>query len=302
MTQEPTSAAPPAPPPRFSRGLRYMAAAGFFFSIMSLLVKLAGRRLPSQEVVLVRSLAMMILSAGALRRAGVGLWGRRRRLLVVRGTLGFAALLCFYYALIHLPLADATVIQYTNPAFTGIFAIWVLGEAMTGGELACMLTSLAGVVLIARPSFLFGAGMSRLPLLAVGIALAGAVFSGAAYVFVRKLGATEPPLVIIFYFALVSVLGSLPLLGRNARWPTPLEWLVLLGVGVSAQIAQLYMTRGLGMERAGRAMSVAYVQVLFAALWGILFFGERPDLWAAGGAVLVLGSTWALAHHGRAAG
>lgn len=290
-----------ARPPRFPRGLRYMAAAGFFFSIMSLLVKLAGERLPSQEVVLARSVVMAVLSAAALRHAGVALWGRRRRLLVTRGTLGLAALLCFYFALIHLPLGDATVIQYTNPAFTGLFAVWVLGEAMTAGELACMLVSLAGVVLIARPSFLFGAATSRLPLLAVGIALAGAVFSGAAYTVVRKLGATEPPLVIVFYFALVSVAGSLPLLGAGALWPTPREWLLLLGVGVSTQVAQLYMTRGLGMERAGRAMSVAYVQVLFATLWGVIFFDERPDAWAAAGALLVLGSTYVLARQARTA-
>jgi drug/metabolite transporter (DMT)-like permease len=102
-----------------------MVLAAFFFSVMSLLVKLVGARLPSQEVVFVRAAVSLVVAYGLLRRARPGNWGRRKGLLVVRGLLGFAALSCFFYAVIHLPLADATVIQYTNPVFTAWLGWWL---------------------------------------------------------------------------------------------------------------------------------------------------------------------------------
>ena len=100
------------------RGLRYMAAGAFFFSIMSLLAKTAGGRIPTQEMVLARGAVMTAMSYLALRRAGVSPWGERQRvLLLIRGVLGFTALSCFFFAVVRLPLADATVIHFTAPVW-----------------------------------------------------------------------------------------------------------------------------------------------------------------------------------------
>jgi drug/metabolite transporter (DMT)-like permease len=272
-----------------------MILGAFFFSLMSLGVKAVGQRIPSQEVVLVRGVLNVAFSYALLRRARVPPWGNRPGVLILRGLLGFAALSSLYYALVHLPLADATVLQYTNPVWTALFAVWVLGERMRRREAALVLTSLLGVVLVARPSVLFGGEASGLDMVAVAVALLGAMFSAAAYVTVRKLGRTEHPLVIVFYFTLVTVPASLPGMMAGAVWPTPAEWLVLLGVGVAAQGGQVYMTRGLQLEPAARATAVGYLQVVFAALWGVLFFGEFPDGWTAAGALVILASTLALA-------
>lgn len=285
MAARPDTAAAPAPS-SFPPGLRYMVAGAFFFSVMSLLVKLAGQRLPSQQIVLARSLIMLVLAWAALRRAGVPLLGTRRGLLALRGVLGFAALSCFYYALVHLPLADATVIQYTNPAFAAVLAIFVLGEGMRRREVASVLLSLAGVMLVARPGFLFGAA-STLDPLAVGIGLLGAAFSGAAYVVVRKLG-TEHYLVVILYFAAVSSAASLPAAATFWVWPTAAELLVLLGVGFTTHAGQIYMTRGLHLERAGRATATGLVQIVFAAGWGVLVFSDVPGPAGVAGAALVI--------------
>lgn len=277
-------------------GIRYMLASAFWFSVMSLLVKLAGQRIPSQEIVLVRGVVTLALSIWLVRRARVPPWGNNRPLLLVRGLTGFAALSCFYYSLTHLPIAEATVIQYLNPAFTVLLAAWLLGERIGWVAVAGTLAGLAGVALVARPGFLFGGAGAELDMLAVGVALAGAVLSAGAYVAVRRLNATDHPLVIVFYFPLVTVPATIPTLAfGGAVWPTPLEWLVLLGVGVATQIGQVYLTRGLALEAAGRAMTVGYSQIIFAALWGIFFFGEVPDIWAAFGALLVIAGTLAVA-------
>ena len=272
------------------RGLRYMAVGAFFFSVMSLLVKLAGRRLPSQELVLARSAVMLMLSWIGLRRADVRWTGANQRvLLLLRGTFGFAALSCFYYSIVRLPLGDANAIQYTSPPLTALLAGLVLGERLRWHEATAVAGSLAGVMLIARPSFIFGTP-AALPLAVVGIALLGAFMSASAYVTVRRLEA-QNPLVIIFYFSLVGVVGSIPAVWSRLLWPTPLEWLLLLAIGATTQVAQLYLTRGLQLERAGRATAVSYLQVIFAAILGMIFFSERPDLLSIAGFGLVVAGT-----------
>ena len=271
-----------------------MAAAAFFFSVMSLLVKLAGQRLPTQEVVLARSSVGAALSWYSIRSRGVSPWGNRKGLLLARGLLGYAALSCFFYALVHLPLADATVIQYTNPVFTAILASIFLAEHLRPRDFALVLVSLAGVVLMTRPGFLFGTDQ-RLDPVAVGVALAGAILSAGAYVIVRQLGRTEDPVVIVFYFALIATVGSVPLTALDPVLPTAPEWLALLGIGIVTQMAQVFMTRGLREERAGRAMAVGYMQIVFAALWGALFLAEFPDLWGVAGALLIVLGTAGIA-------
>lgn len=277
---------------RFPVGVRYMAGAALLFSLMSLLVKVVGQRVPTMEVVFSRSVITLVITGGLVRSKGLDMWGApsSRGLLVARGVLGFSAVACFFYALSHLPLAEATVIQYTNPVFTALIAALVLGERLRMVEAAGVALSLVGVVLVARPGFLFGL-TSALDPVAVGVAVAGAVLSASAYVTVRRLGRSEHPLVIVFYFALISTLGSAFFL-PGAPAPRGWEWPVLLGVGLAAQGGQVFMTLGLKEERAGRAMSVGYVQIVFAAVWGVIFFGEFPGPWGLAGTGLVLLGTF----------
>lgn len=280
------------------RGLRYMALGAFWFSVMSLLVKVAGQRLPSIEIVLVRAVLTLALSLAMLRRARVPVWGTQRTLLALRGLLGFVALTAFYFSVIHLPLAEATVIQYTNPVFAAILAAWLLRERFGAREAICIGLGLLGVVLVAQPATLFGA-TAALEMRYVAIALLGALFSAAAYVSVRRLGTTEHPLVVVFYFPLVTVPLALPFALAGWIWPTRIEWLLLLGIGVSTQMGQVWITRGLQLEAAGRATAVGYLQIVFAALFGAVVFRELPGAGAVLGTVLIVGSTLALVWQGR---
>lgn len=279
---------------RIPPGLRMMALGALFFSIMAALVKLAGQTLPTMEVVLARSLVTGGVSYAVLARRGVSLRGREPGLLVARGVLGFFALSCFYFAVIRLPLADATVIQYTNPIFTALIAAVTLKEMLRRSEIALTVASLGGVLLVARPSFLFGGEGAGLDPLGVTAALFGAVFSASAYVLVRRLR-QEEPMVVVFWFGLMSILMSLPFLAHGStRLPVGWEWLILLGVGLSTHFGQVFLTRGLQLESAGRATAVGYLQILFAAVWGLLLFRERPDLWTGAGALVIVGCTWLL--------
>jgi drug/metabolite transporter (DMT)-like permease len=276
---------------RFSRGVRYAAVGALSFSLMSAFAKLVGARLPSQEIVFFRAIVVTSLTYYALRTRGIYPWGPKRGLLLLRGLLGYAALSCFFWAVIRLPLADTTVIHFTNPVWTALLAALFIGEVLRGWEVILAVVALGGVLMVARPGFLLG-DASGLDPVAVGAALAGAILSAAAYVAAKKLTRTHDPLVIVFAFAVVSLVGSIPPTLSGFVMPSGLEWLILLAVGLGAQGGQVYITKALQVENAGRVMAVGYLQIVFAAAWGLLLFQEAPDRWTALGATVIIASTF----------
>lgn len=287
MTDPAPTAAPAIPP---GRPVLAMLASALAFSLMGVCVKQVGGRIPAAEVVLARAIVSVALSWWLLQRAGVDPWGQRRGLLILRGAIGTVALLCVYAALALLPLASATVLQYLYPTITALLAWLMLGEPIGRRVLLAMLLGWIGVLLVAQPGGLLQ-GASALPPLAVLIAIGGALFTALAYVSVRSLGSSEHPLVIVFYFPLVALPMSLPLVALDPVLPTPVELLWLVGVGIFTQLGQVALTRGLTALPAAQATAISYVQVAFAGLWGWLVFGEGLDGWTVAGAGLVLAAT-----------
>jgi len=160
--------------------------------------------------------------------------------------------------------------------------------------------SLVGVFLVARPAFVFGSLAEPLDPFWVAVALGGAFFSASAYVVVRRLSTREDPLVIVFYFPLVTVPAALPTMAHNFVWPVGIEWLWLLGVGIATQIGQVSLTRGLSQLPAAHGTALSYLQVVFATLWGVLVFGDRPDaLTLLGGSLVIASSIFVAARPAR---
>ena len=260
------------------------------FSLMTICVKQLGDRLPVAEIVFFRALISIILTLIGLRIAKISPWGHLHGLLILRGLCGSIALLCFFEAIAKLPLASATVLQYTYPTFTALAAWLMLGERLRRRIMLAVLIGWIGITLVVRPSWL-DAGMEALPVTAVLAGLGGAIFTALAYVCVRRLSSDEHPLVIIFYFPLLSVPITLPAMLQNGVWPQGMEWLWLGGVGVLTQLGQIWVTQALRGLPAARATSINYVQVVFAAIWGWLFFSEQLNLWIMIGATCVLIAT-----------
>ena len=280
----------------------WMISSALSFSLMGVCVKALGGRIPVTEVVLARSVVSLLLSMVMLRQAGLNPWGQRRWLLVLRGVIGTAALLCVFAALARLPLAPATVLQYLQPTFTALLAWLLLRERVGPRVLLAALLGWLAVVLLSSPaelsglfgpvaSLLLGQRSAPLPLAGVVLALAGALLSACAYVSVRALGRSEHPLVIVFYFPLVGLVLTLPAVLIDPVMPTGAESLALLGVGLFTQLGQIGITKGLLGLPAARATAMSYGQVPLAALWGWWFFQEPLDPDTALAAVLVLAAT-----------
>jgi drug/metabolite transporter (DMT)-like permease len=274
-------------------GPRAMLLAAASFAAMTAAAKGAGGRLPIFEIVFVRALFSVVVTAALLRRAGVPLLGTRRPLLLLRGVLGFLGLACSFYAVIHLPLAEATLLGFLHPLFTVALAAALLREPIGRGVLFGLPLAVAGLLLVVQPPLLFGGAAAPLEPVAVGVAIAGAFVAACAYVTVRRLASTgEHPLSIVFSFPAITAVLTLPLMLRDFVRPEGAEWAVLLAIGVFAQAGQMALTRGIQLLPASRATAYSYTQIVFAAALGAAFFGDVPDALAVAGGALVLGGAW----------
>ena len=270
-------------------GMRYMILSGLGFSLMAVCVKYASLEgIPVLEIVAARALVSLILSYADIRYKKIRVFGQRKGLLFLRGLIGSVALVCVYYAITHLPLAEATVLQYLYPIFTAVLALFFLKEHVHWYLVFSIFLSFLGVLCVVRPVFLFGNAVQDLSYFAVLAGILGAIGSSAAYVLVRKLNQTEDSSVIIFYFPLVALPFSLIFLGTDFVVPSWSACLFLLLVGIFTQVGQIGLTKAMQTETAGRAAAFSYLQVVFAALFGWWFFQEVPDLWFATGAMLIL--------------
>lgn len=259
---------------------------------MSMLVKVASERLPTGELVLARGIVTLVLSYVMVRRANLSPWGTQRGKLALRGLLGFGGLSGYYAALALLPLADTTTIHNTVPIATVLLAWWVLGERVGAATFIALGCGIAGVLVIVHPS---GAGLDPI---GVAIALGAAMCSAVAYVTVRQLARTEHPLVIVFYFPLVATPLAIPWAAVEWVTPSAIELLLLLAIGLTTQIGQVFLTMALAVERAGRATSVGYLQIVFAMGWQLVVFGDVPTWATIAGATLIIGGTLVVARFG----
>jgi len=272
-------------------GARYMLVSALGFALMAACVKLvASRGIPLLEIVAARALVSLLLSYVDVRRKGLSPWGTHRKLLVARGVVGAFALVCVYYAVMTLPLAEATLLQYMHPVFTAVLALLLLKEGIHLSTMLCILLSVSGLVIMVEPG-VFKAAAPALPWFSVSIALAGAFGSAIAYVLVRHLSPHEDASVIIFYFPLVALPLSVVLLGDQFVMPDTESLVLLLLVGIFTQVGQLGLTHAMRHEAAGKAAAYSYVQVIFAVLLGWAVFGEVPALWTwVGGGLIVAGA------------
>ncbi len=267
-----------------------MCASAFFFSLMGVFVKTAGQTLGVLEIVAARGLVSLATGWWMMRAAGVAPMGKGDRgLLVLRGALGVVALVCYTIAVIRLPLAEATVFHFTSPLFTALLAAAFLGEIMGRREVSLAVLGFVGVLIVARPDFGFGGG-SNLDGAAVAIGITGALFSAGAYTVVRRLGQSQHHLVIIHYYALATVAFAIPAAIPSFQMPHGQEWLLLVGVGLATQIGQIFLTRALQEDRAGPTVSIGYVQIGFATVWGFLLFDDLPDAWSVIGTTVIVAS------------
>ncbi|HKQ29844.1 MAG TPA: DMT family transporter, partial [Burkholderiales bacterium] len=207
---------------------------------------------------------------------------RTRRLTgqIMRGLFGLASMYCFFYALGHMPLGEAVLLNYSMPLFIPFVAYFWLREPMSRMLFAVIALGFVGVALILKPGL-------ELFTPAALVGLASGVLAAVSMVGIRDLTSSEPPFRIVFYYSLTCTLGSaIPLLWA---WHTPAAhmWIPILVIGVCASIGHMMMTRAYGLAPASQVGPFCYATVIFAGLIGWMFWDEIPDVMSIVGTVMV---------------
>ncbi len=271
-------------PGNLKGALTLLIAAGGF-ALMTLLIKIAGERLHVTQILFVRQLIMMcIVMPKVLNHFPGCLKTARLDLQLIRVVFALIAMLCGFYAVIHMPLADAVAIGFAKSFFVTIFAIIFLKEVVGLRRWTAVGVGFIGVLVMMRP------GMSEFDPNSV-LALIAAAAAGLVMVIIRKLSLTDKPVTTLSYQAfLVGIIIALPAI---SYWQTPTatEWLVLLGVGVISYGAQMLNIYAYTWGEASVLASLDYVRLLYATFLGWLVYDTLPGPYTLIGAFVIIAAS-----------
>lgn len=298
-----------------------MAMASFSFSLMFLGVKLYSNA-PTFTLVFYRSVAQAILSGlvilirsqsskpnSVIDVGASSSSSSLRGLLILRGTFGSLAVAAFFHAIQKLPLPDAITLQFTTPVFCALAAVPLLGETWKMPDRLGALFCLAGVLFIARPSWLFGGSAAMTETVAAvaaaattatatAIGILGAVFAALAYVLVRRIGTRADSSTMVLYYAVISGLTAplgAKLLGGDGTWnvigsPSLTELKVFIGLGIFGFLGQFWTNMGLTKcDSAATATLVTNIQIAFAFFFELFVLNESISPWSVIGSALIVG-------------
>ncbi|NXG49930.1 S35G1 protein, partial [Psilopogon haemacephalus] len=282
-------------------GLFYTVLSAFLFSVASLFLKKI-EDVHSVEVSAFRCIFQMAFSLPGLIYYKTGFLGPKgkRMFLFFRGLLGSTAMVLLYYAFQVMPLADATVITFSSPVFTSLLAWIFLKEKYSAWDFLFTLFAIAGVVLIARPPFLFGSDVTGLEgsytdhVKGTIAAVASAVSGAATLVIIRKVGKSVHYFLSIWYYAVIGLFGCVIALFVMNEWSLPScgrDRVLLILIGLLGLGGQIFLTKALQIEKAGPVAIMKTMDVVFAFILQILFLNHLPTWWTVGGALCVVASS-----------
>ena len=263
-----------------------MLVAGFLFGCMGVFVKLGAHYFSDVELVFYRSFIGLLLVYAILRQQGGTIITSHWRGHLWRGISGSIALMLFFYCITVLPLATAVTLNYTSPLFLTLLMMAIFKERLHV-SLACAITlGFIGVVLLLHPT------LQQNQLIPGLLGLISGLLAGVAMLNVRQLGLLgEPEYRVVFYFSLIAaIISSIAMLFGTIHPVSADSLLILLGLGSSATLAQLAMTRAYHTGKTLVAGSLSYSTVVFASLFGMILWGESLPLSGWAGMALVIAS------------
>lgn len=266
-------------------GILCILGAAFCFSLMSVFVRLAGD-VPTMQKIFFRNLVATFAAFLILAREGKGfrihpgcLGGHLAR--SITGMLGMVA---NFWAIDHLGMADANMLNKLSPFFAILMSMFILREYPNLVDILSVVAAFIGAVFVVRP----GAGLASLPAL---VGVLGGLGAGAAYTFVRQMsqkGERGPE--IVMFFSTFTCVCSIPFFAFNFQPMTARQWIFLLLAGCAAAGGQLSITGAYRHAPAKEISVFDYSQILYAALWGFFLFGEVPDALSFVGYVIIIGA------------
>ncbi|UEM02872.1 DMT family transporter [Skermanella rosea] len=273
------------------RGIGLLTLALVAFAVMDVLIKWLSASYGTFQIVFFRSvfgllpLCVLVATSGGIRLLRTSRPGGH----VLRSLVGASALVCFFYAFKHMPLADVYAIHFAGPLFLTALSGPMLGEHVGWRRWSAVGVGFLGVVVMLQP----GSGMFTPVAL---VPLLGAVFYAFAMIFVRKLSRTETNAAIVCYFTLTGV--AVGAIGMAADWRTPdlPGFGLLAAVGILGGVAQIMMTQAFRSAPAAVLAPFEYTAMIWAVLFGYLVFADVPTSAVITGALIVSASGLYILH------
>ena len=271
------------------RGIIWITLGSVAFALNDVFIKTLGRSIDAFELALFRYSIGVVILAPLFWRAGfAGLKTRRLRLHATRLVIASIAQVGTLVAVINLPLASATSLSFSRIVFTTIVAIVLLREVVTRQRWWATGIGFVGVIVMLRPG---PEGIDPIAAVAVGAAMSFAI----ANVMIRMLASTEPAVRILFYYHIGGVLVFLVPAILVWRTPVGIQWPMAAGIGLLTTLGMVAFVRGFAVGEASVIGPMEYTRLVYAALLGLLIFGETPDVWTVLGALIIVASTTYLA-------
>ncbi|MFD3158449.1 DMT family transporter [Haloimpatiens sp. FM7330] len=260
----------------------FMILSAFSFALMSLFVKIAGD-IPMFERIFYTNVISLIGTFFIIRKKKKRLFGMKenQKYLFFRCLFGYLALVTNFYAINNLYLADSAMLNKLSPFFVSIFAYIFLKEKMTKLQNSLLIVVFIGAIFIIKPEFGFG----MLPALS---GVVSALFSGAAYTLLRFLGDKEDYSTILFYFSVISIIGSFPIMIMNYHKLTYGQIVLVIAMGLFWLGGQVFMTLAYKYAPAGEISIYNYSNIIFSAILGYFMWKEVPDLLSFIGGFLII--------------
>ena len=247
----------------------WMLFASFSFGSMNALVKWASPEADVWSMVFVRSMVIAVAIFFICRRSGITLIVEDRRSMLLRCITGLIAMILYFSALGLIPIGQAVTLQYTNPLFVALLSSVFVSERVEPIVWSLAIISFIGIVLIVSPD------LQTIEVNAV-LALGSGFFAALAYLYVRRLRASEHALSIVFWFATFSV--AFTFIPAMPTLPTalsdPVVTLALVGIGVGAGAGQVGLTFAFHKANAAWISAFSYLTVIVATIYGYTIFGE----------------------------
>lgn len=267
-------------------GIICILISGLAFSIMALFVKMSGEVPVMQKIFFRNSIAAFIALFPLLANIKKINFPKSKKewsVLFMRVIFGTLGLVCNFYAITNINLADASVIQRLSPFVILILSYFIFKEKMTKKEMSAVLIAFLGVLLIIKPSFINFVSIGAL------VALLGAFFSGAAYASIRYLGIAKVSAeFIVFFFSMFSAIIILPFIIFNYYYMTTNQLIMLICVGIFGAIGQFGLTYAYKFAAAKSLSVFDYSQIIFTGFFGYIFFSEIPDMYSFTGYIIIV--------------
>ena len=267
------------------QGIFFIISAGFFFALMTLFIRISGD-LPTMQKTFFRNAVAAIVAVAMLAKSKEGFRIKKGSYgdLFWRSICGTLGMVCNFYAVDHMGLADANILNKLSPFFAILMSIMILKENANIVEWISVAVAFIGAVFVVKPAM-------NMQFVVAMIGVLGGLGAGMAYTFVRKLGKKgERGPVIVMFFSLFSCAFTLPFFLVQYQPMTGRQWLYLILAGGCAAGGQLSITKAYTKAPAKEISVFDYTQVLFAALLGFFFLGQIPDILSVIGYVIIIGS------------